>query len=154
MAMAYLGLSRTYSGLTDPRAAREALQKAQTLAPSVQEWERQRIQLREKQLEAIDDIDNKAKLEAYRKAIDARLANRPDDIELLLIRGNAEENYASGRGQFGLPTAVPFYDRVLKLQPDNPASHHYLVHNYENMGVPEEAVKHGEVYARMTPNIA
>ena len=154
MAMAYLGLSRTYSGLTDPRAAREALQKAQTLAPSVQEWERQRIQLRAKQLEAIDDIDNKAKLEAYRNAIDARLANRPDDIELLLIRGNAEENYASGRGQFGLPTAVPFYDRVLKLQPDNPAAHHYLVHNYENMGMPEVAVKHGEVYARMTPNIA
>jgi tetratricopeptide (TPR) repeat protein len=154
MAMAYLGLSRTYSGLTDPKAALEALQKAQALAPSVQEWERHRIRLRALQLEAIDDIDNKAKLEAYRKALDAELASRPNDIELLLIRGNSEENYVSGRGQFGLPTAVPFYDQVVKLQSDNPAAHHYLVHTYENMGMPEEAVKHGEIYARVTPNIA
>jgi tetratricopeptide (TPR) repeat protein len=154
MAMAYLGLSRTYSGLTDPNAALEALEKAQVLAPSEQEWERQRIQLRARQLDAIDDIDNQAKLESYRKALDAELKTRPNDIELLLIRGNAEESFASGRGQFGLPTAVPFYDRVVKLQADNPAAHHYLVHNYENLGMPEEAVKHGEAYARMTPNIA
>jgi tetratricopeptide (TPR) repeat protein len=53
-----------------------------------------------------------------------------------------------------LPTAVPFYDQVVKLQPDNPAAHHYLVHTYEDMGMPEEAVKHGEIYARTTPNIA
>lgn len=154
MAMAYVGLSRTYSGLTDPKAAREALQKAHALAPSVQEWERHRVELRAKQLEAIDDIDNYAKLEAYRKALDGELASRPNDIELLLIRGNAEESFASGRGQHGLPTAVPFYDQVVKLQPDNPAAHHYLVHTYEDMGMPEEAVKHGEIYARVTPNIA
>jgi tetratricopeptide (TPR) repeat protein len=152
--MAYVGLSRTYSGLTDPKAALEALQKAQGLAPSVQEWERHRIQLRAQQLEAIDDIDSKVRLEAYRKALHAELANRPNDIELLLIRGNAEENFASGRGQFGLPTAVPFYDQVVKLQANNPAAHHYLVHTYENMGMPEEAVKHGEIYARVTPSIA
>ena len=154
MAMAYIGLSRTYSGLTDPKAAREALQKAQALALSVQEWERNRVELRAKQLEAIEDIDNQAKLEAYRKASDDELASRPHDIELLLIRGNAEESFASGRGQRGLPTAVPFYDEVVKLQPDNPAAHHYLVHTYEDMGMPEEAVKHGEIYARVTPNIA
>jgi tetratricopeptide (TPR) repeat protein len=154
MAMAYVGLSRTYSGLTDPKAALETLQQAQSLAPSAQEWEQHRIQLRAQQLEAIDDIDNQAKLQAYRKALDAELAKRPNDIELLLIRGNAEENFASGRGQFGLATAVPFYDRVIKLQADNPAAHHYLVHNYENLGMPEEAVKHGEIYARVTPNIA
>lgn len=154
MAMAYVGLSRTYSGLTDPKGAREVLQKALALAPSVQEWERHRVELRAKQLEAIDDIDNQGKLEAYRKALDGELASRPDDIELLLIRGNAEESFASGRGQRGLPTAVPFYDQVVKLQPDNPAAHHYLVHTYEDMGMPEEAVKHGEIYARVTPNIA
>jgi tetratricopeptide (TPR) repeat protein len=154
MAMACVGLSRTYSGLTDPKAAEEALKKGQALAPSVQEWERHRIQLRAQQLEAINDIDNTTKLAAYRKALDGELAKRPDDIELLLIRGNAEENYASGRGQFGLPTAVPFYNQVVKLQADNPAAHHYLVHTYENMGMPVEAVKHGEIYARVTPNIA
>jgi len=154
IAMAYVGLSRTYSGLTDPKAAREALRKAQGLAPSVSEWEQSRIQLRAQQLEAINEIDDQAKLEAYRKSIDTELAKRPNDIELLLIRGNAEESIAAGRGQLGLPTSVPFYERVLRLQPDHPAAHHYLVHTYENMGMPEEALKHGEIYARVTPNIA
>jgi tetratricopeptide (TPR) repeat protein len=154
MPMAYVGLSRTYSGLTDPKAAREALQKAQSVAAPSQDWEQRRIALRAQQLDAIDDIDNKAKLEAYRSALDGELTKRPNDIELLLIRGNAEEPFASGRGQFGLSTSVPFYDRVLKLQADNPAAHHYLVHTYEAMGMPEEAVKHGEVYARVTPSIA
>jgi len=154
MAMAYIGLSRTYSGLTDPQAARKALTKAQSLASSVSDWEQSRIQLRAQQLDAIDDIDNQAKLEAYRKSIDGQLAQRPDDIELLLIRGNAEEPIAGGRGQLGLPTSVPFYEQVLKIQPDHPAARHFLTHTYENMGMPEEALKHGELYARVTPNIA
>ena len=91
---------------------------------------------------------------AYRKSIDAELAKRPNDVELLLIRGNAEEPIAAGRGQLGLPTSIPFYERVLRLQQDHPAAHHFLTHTYENMGMPEEALKHGEVYARVTPNIA
>ena len=115
MAMAYIGLSRTYSGLTDPQAAREALNKARSLASSVSDWEQSRIQLRAQQLDAIADIDNQAKLEAYRKSIDAQLAKRPNDVELLLIRGNAEEPIAAGRGQLGLPTSVSFYERVLSF---------------------------------------
>lgn len=154
MAMAYVGLSRAYSGLTDPPAARDAQKKAEALAGHASEGERARIRLRGQQLDACDDIDNKDKLAAYRKAIDAELAKRPKDIELLLVRGNAEEPMASGRGQEGLATAVQYYDRVLAIQPENPAAHHYLVHNYEALGQPEEAVKHGEVYARVTPNIA
>src|SRR5215472_5947386 len=154
MALAYIGLSRTYSGLTDPQAAQEALHKAQLLAASVSDWEQCRIQLRAQQLDAIDDVDNQAKLDAYRKSIDAELAKRPNDIELLLIRGNAEEPIAGGRGQLGLPTSVSFYERVLKLQPDHPAARHFLTHTYENMSMPEEALKHGEVYARVTPHIA
>ena len=154
MAMAYIGLSRTYSGLTDPQAAQEALHKAQSLAASVSDWEQCRIQLRAQQLDAIDDVDNQAKLDAYRKSINAELAKRPNDIELLLIRGNAEEPIAGGRGQLGLPTSVPFYERVLKLQSDHPAARHFLTHTYENMSMPEEALKHGEIYARVTPNIA
>jgi tetratricopeptide (TPR) repeat protein len=154
MAMAYVGLSRAFSGLTDPKAAREAVQKAQSLKKNVAPWERARIDLRAQQLDAIEDIDNHSKLAAYRKGIDAELAKRPKDVELLLIRGNAEETFASGRGQRGLPTAVAFYDRVVALAPENAAAHHYLIHTYEGMGQPEEAVKHGEIYARVTPNIA
>ncbi len=154
MAMAYVGLSRTYSGLTDPQAARAAIQKAREHSARATAWEKQRIELRAQQLDAIADLDNQQKLAAYRKAIDAALKNRPNDIELLLIRGNAEESQASGRGQRGLATALPFYNRAVALQPDNPAAHHYLVHNWESLGSPEEAVKHGEIYARVTPAIA
>ncbi|MGH9493231.1 MAG: hypothetical protein ACRD2K_06995, partial [Terriglobales bacterium] len=127
MAMAYVGLSRTYSGLTDPQAARESVQKAREHSAHAAEWEKRRIELRVQQLDAIADLDNQQKLAAYRKAIDQELKKRPKDVELLLIRGNAEESLASGRGQRGLPTAVAFYDRVIQLQPDNPAAHHYLV---------------------------
>src|SRR5262249_3534963 len=39
MAMGYIGLSRAYSGLTDPKAAREALNKGQSLSKGVTAWE-------------------------------------------------------------------------------------------------------------------
>jgi tetratricopeptide (TPR) repeat protein len=43
---------------------------------------------------------------------------------------------------------------VVAISPENAAAHRYLVHTYEGMGNPEEAVKHGEIYARVTPNLA
>ncbi|MDP9264400.1 MAG: hypothetical protein M3O85_08795, partial [Acidobacteriota bacterium] len=57
MAMAYVGLSRTYSGLTDPQAARAAMQKAREHSAHAADWEKQRIELRAQQLDAIADLD-------------------------------------------------------------------------------------------------
>ena len=154
LAMAYVCLSRAYSGLEDQTAAQTALQNAQSRAGNLGQREQLRITLRAQQLEAINDIQNAGKHEAYKKAIDEALTKYPEDTELWLLRGNAEEPTAAGRGQRGLVGAVAYYQAVLAISPDNPAAEHYLVHAYESIGHPEEAVKHGAIYARLCPAVA
>ena len=154
LALAYICLSRAYSGLEDQTAAQAALQSAKSLAGNVSQREQLRIALRAQQLEAINDIQNASKHEAYKKAIDEALTKYPGDTELWLLRGNAEEPTAAGRGQRGLVGAVAYYQAVLAIAPDNPAAEHYLVHAYESIGHPEDAVKHGAIYARLCPAVA
>lgn len=153
LALAYVCLSRAYSGLEDQAAAQSALESAQSLAANLSEREQLRVSLRATQLEAMRDILNSSKHQAYKTALDAALAKYPSDSELWLLRGNAEEPTAAGRGQRGLVGAVAYYEAVLAISPDNPAAQHYLVHAYESIGHPEEAVKHGEIYARLCPSI-
>ena len=153
LALAYVCLSRAYSGLEDQVAAQAALQSARSLAANLSEREQLRIALRAQQLEAINDIQNAAKHEAYKKAIDEALTKYPDDSELWLLRGNAEEPTAAGRGQRGRIGAVAYYEAALAISPNNPAAEHYLVHAYESTGHADEAVKHGEIYARLCPAI-
>jgi tetratricopeptide (TPR) repeat protein len=149
LAMAYVGLSRAYSGLDDQKAARESLERAQSLASGATAREQRRILLRAKQLDAISDIANPAKHLEYKKALDEALSIDINDPELWLLRGNAEEPTAAGRGQRGGLASTAFYERVFGISPDNFAAHHYLVHSYENIGQMEPALKHGEVYARL-----
>jgi len=149
LAMAYLGLSRAYSGLEDPTAARAALGQAQARSAHASARERRRIELRRKQLDAIDEADSADKHLAYKKAIDEALAADMDDPELWLLRGNAEERWASGRGQRGEAASVAFYRQALAISPDHFAAHHYLVHSYENIGRVDDALRHGEAYARL-----
>jgi tetratricopeptide (TPR) repeat protein len=154
LALAYICLSRAYSGLEDQGAAQSALEKAQAPAANLSERERLRVSLRATQLEAINDILNSSKHQAYLAAIDAALTKYPDDAELWLLRGNAEEPTAAGRGQRGLVGAVAYYQAALAISHDNFAAEHYLVHAFESIGHPEEAVKHGEIYARLCPSVA
>jgi tetratricopeptide (TPR) repeat protein len=153
LSLAYVCLSRAYSGLEDQGAAQSALEKAQALAANLSERERLRVSLRATQLEAINDILNSSKHQAYKAAIDAALTKYADDSELWLLRGNAEEPTAAGRGQRGLVGAVAYYQAALAVSPANPAAEHYLVHAFESIGHPEEAVKHGEIYARLCPSV-
>src|SRR5216684_1066381 len=154
LALAYICLSRAYSGLEDQKAAQSALEWAQALAANLGEREQLRVSLRAKQVEAIKDIVNDGKHQAYKTAIDAALTKYPGDSELWLMRGNAEEPTAAGRGQRGLVGAIAYYQAVLAISPNNPAAEHYLVHAYESIGHPEEAVKHGAIYARLCPSVA
>lgn len=153
LALAYVGLSRVYSGLEAPAAARQYLENAKTLASKVSERERRRIEIREKQLAAIDKLDDAALFAAYRKAIDAALVADLQDPQLWLLRGTAEEATAAGRGQRGTVGAVAFYDAVLRIAPDHASAHHYLVHTYETIGQIDKALEHGENYARLAPAI-
>jgi tetratricopeptide (TPR) repeat protein len=153
-AMAHAGLCRAYTGLNLSAAARQALEKAQTLAANLTPRERRRILIQFKQLDALADIFNGEKQLAYKKALDDALIADGNDVELLLLRGNAEEgNPAAGRGQRGLEGALVFYQRALALSPNHLGAHHYLTHTFENLGRIEEALKHGEMCARLAPAV-
>ena len=153
LALAWIGLSRGYSGLDDPQDARDAVAKAEALAARVSPREQRRIALRAKQLEAMADVTDAAKHAAYKKAVDDALAADIGDPALWLIRGNAEEASAAGRGQRGGAASTAFYLEALRLSPDNAAAHHYLTHSYETVGQIPLALEHGEVYARLAPAV-
>jgi len=153
LALAHVGLSRVYSGLDDPKAARAALERAQALAGQASERERRRIAVRAKQLDALDDLASVVKHAEYKKAIDDALALDMTDPELWLLRGNAEEPTAAGRGQRGGVASTVFYREALRVAPDNGAAHHYLTHSYETIGQIPSALEEGEAYARLAPAI-
>src|SRR5262245_15232058 len=153
LAMAYLGLSYVASGLENPEAARQLFEKAKGFPSSIPDRERRRSDIREKQLAAIDDIKDASRFVAYKKSIDDALAADIKDPQLWLLRGNAEETNASGRGQRGGAASIAFYDAVLRLVPDHVSAHHYLVHSFETVGRIDRALEHGEVYARLAPSI-
>jgi tetratricopeptide (TPR) repeat protein len=153
LAMAHVGLSRVYSGLDDPQAARAAIERARALGAKATEKERRRIAIRAKQLDALDDLGHAGKHAEYKKAIDDALAQDLTDAELWLLRGNAEEPTAAGRGQRGSLASTLFYREALRVAPDNAAAHHYLTHSYETMGHIPSALEEGEAYARLAPAV-
>jgi tetratricopeptide (TPR) repeat protein len=148
LAMAYLGLSRAFSGLNSTSAARAAAEQAQALGSHASAREQRRIELRLRQLDAISDPGNLTRFQQYRNAIDSALVIDSTDPELWLIRGNAEEANAAGRGQHGGESAIPFYEKALELAPNHFGAHHYLVHVLENCGRIEEALKHAEIFVK------
>lgn len=152
LAMAHVGLSRAFSGLEDKPAARAAWETARALGARATAREQRRIAARGKQLDAMEDLDPK-KHDAYRAALDAALLEDPKDLELLRLRGNAEEPLPGGRGQMGGPYSIEWYGRALALQPEDFAAHHFLIHSYENTGAIPAALKHGEAYARLAPAV-
>ena len=153
LAMALVGLSRVQSGLDNHDAAKQYLERAKELASGVGPRERRLIEIREKQLTAMEDLEDAGKFLAYRKAIDDALGEDLADPQLWLLRGNAEEPNPSGRGQRGTAAGVAFYEAVLRLVPDHASAHHYLVHTYETIGRIDKALEHGEQFARLAPAI-
>jgi tetratricopeptide (TPR) repeat protein len=153
LAMAYVGLSRAFSGLGISGATRSAVEQATLFEADATARERRRIALRARQLDAIADSTNSIKLSDYKKAMDDVLAADPTDVELWLLRGNAEEANAAGHGLHGAESSIAFYERALKLSPDHLAAHHYLIHSYENSGMIDEALKHAEAYVRLAPAV-
>ena len=153
LALAHLGLSRVATALEDKAAARRELELGEALAPAASPRERRRLALRRAQLDALDDLTNQARHAAYKQALDEALGQDLDDVELWLLRGNAEEATAAGRGQRGGASSIAFYERALSVSPEHLAAHHYLVHSYEMIGRIDEALAHGEVYARLAPGV-
>lgn len=147
--LAWTGLSRAYSGLEDPKLAREAHAKALTftnVTPREARW----LDVRTKQLDAMEAPRDKGDdaHAAYIKALNVALEGDPADAELWSQRGNAEEpGGAYGRGQRGTASSIAFYERAIALVPGHFGAHHYLIHTYENIGIFDKALEHGKVYA-------
>lgn len=153
MAAAYMGLCDVYVQLQDVAAARAAIDKAQSLVGPVTDVERQRIDIRMRQVEFLEDKQNLDKFVAYRKAIyDALMAN-PLEPGLWIWRGFADEGPGAGHGQTGDLDSIAFYQSALVVSPNNSAAHHYLAHSYENIGRTEEALFHSEAYLRVSSSI-
>lgn len=149
LALAWVGLSRAYTGLEDAGMARDAQKHAEAIAgvtPREARW----IDVRARQLEAMAAPREKADeaRDAYITAIDAALEGDPADAELWTLRGNAEEpGGAHGRGQRGTASSIAFYERAIALAPGHFGAHHYLIHSYEQIGHFDKALEHGKVYA-------
>lgn len=152
-AMAFLELSYVQSGLDNPEGAKQYLARAKELSAGASERERLRVGIREKQLAAIDDLKDPVLFMAYKKAIDDALAMHMRDPEFWILRGNAEEVNATGRGQRGGASSIAFYQQALSLVPNHATAHHYLVHSCENIGDVDAALAHGKQYARLAPAI-
>jgi tetratricopeptide (TPR) repeat protein len=152
-ALTWVALSRTFTGLNDDVAAGKSLREAERLAAGADARVRLRVAARARHLEALADLADKDRLAAYKRALDEALAAEPNDVELLLLRGHAEEATAAGRGQRGNDRTAAYYLKVLETSPDDFAAHHYLIHTYEGLGRIDEALVHGAAYARLAPAI-
>ncbi|MBA3949268.1 MAG: hypothetical protein H0X44_04910 [Acidobacteria bacterium] len=150
LALAWVGLSRAYSGLEDPVLARDAQKTAETfthVTPREARW----IAVRSKQLDALE-AGQGAKGDAayfpYLNALNAAIEGDPSDAELWSQRGNAEDaGRPLGRGQRGTASSIAFYEHAIALVPGHFGAHHYLIHTYENIGMFDKALEHGKVYA-------
>ena len=153
LAMAYLGLSYALGELGASEGAREASQRASALAGTVTEREQARIAVRSKQLAASAQPDNPTLRAEYERELDRAVVRHPDDVELLLLRGHADDGAHDSHGMGGGNGSIRFYERALALRPDYFPTHHYLAHAYENVGQMDRALDHAGVYARAAPAV-
>lgn len=153
LAAAQVGLCDVYLELQDVPAARAALQEAQSLSSRISEPERQKMEIRARLVEFLEDKQNLDKFVAYRKAIYDSLMVNPLDPGLWILRGFADEGPGAGHGQTGDLDSIAFYQTALAVSPDNSAAHHYLAHSFENIGRTDEALKHSEAYLRFSGSI-
>jgi len=148
LAMAYLGLSYALGELGESDAARRASEQASALANSATDREQSRINLRAKQLAAGAGPDKPSLQADYIKLFDQALAKYPNDVELLLLRGQSQGHRHDAPGMGGGEGSIPFYERALAQQPRYFATHHYLTHAYENVGRLDRALEHAGEYVR------
>ena len=157
-AMCWMGLARAEQGLERRDVTAAAIAKAQALmvAPKVSAKEQTFIALRAQQIEAQNAprAEESEKHAAYKKALDKALASYPEDAELWILRGNAEEPGPWGRGQFGGSASIAFYETALVRSPGHLGADHYLVHSFENIAHHAEAAEHGKIYAATSPGVA
>jgi len=153
LAMAFLGLTDGYIGLQDVSTARAAFQRAYKLAARVSKREQTWINIRDRELDYLEDSNNADKYVAYRRSISEALKANPNDPWLWIQRGLADEGSPFTHGQVGGTDTIAFYRTAIALAPDNFAAHHYYAHTLENLGRTKEALEESATYLRLAPAI-
>ncbi len=153
LALGYLGLSYALGELGEVEASNRASESALALAGPVSDRERIRISLRAKQIAAGAQPSKPLLRSVYLNAFNRALSSYPKDVELLLLRGQAEGSTHEAPGMAGGEGAAAFYERVLAEQPQYFAAHHYLTHADENLGRIDQALEHAAQYVRLAPAV-
>jgi tetratricopeptide (TPR) repeat protein len=153
LAMAFLGLTDAYIGLQDVPTARAAFERAQELAARLNKREQTWINIRDRELDYLEDSNNPDKYVAYRKSISEALKANPNDPWLWIQRGLADEGSPFTHGQVGGVDTIAFYRAAIALAPDNFAAHHYYAHTLENLGKTKDALDESATYLRFAPAI-
>jgi len=161
LALAHVGLSYAYIELNKPAEARQAIERARTLAsgkpkglpPHESAHERHHLDARVLQMAAEDAPRDAARLGAYRRALDSAIAAFPDDVELILKRGLAESPDPADRGQGSVVASIPFFERALKSATNHFAARHYLAHAFENAGRVNESLTNASAFAAQAPEV-
>lgn len=155
LAMAHLGLARAFEGLKDEAAADRELEQAKKLVENASLRERHYLSVYETKREALraTGAGRDAAHVRYKRALDALVEEDDRDVEAWLLRGNAEEGGAWGRGQGGDASSLRFYEAALRIAPDHFGAHHYIAHTYENMERPKDAARHAAIYAKAAPDV-
>ena len=153
LALANAGLSVAYIELNKTAEAKQAIDRAKTLAAQASDHDRRHIEARALQMAAEEAPRDPARLAAYRKALDAALAAFPADVELLLLRGVAESPDPADRGQGSVAASIPFFERGLKASPNHFAARHFLAHAFENSGRNSDALSSAAAYASQASEV-
>ncbi|MFP6664769.1 MAG: hypothetical protein VCC00_11250 [Deltaproteobacteria bacterium] len=151
-ALAELGLVRSYEAMKDPERADHHLRAADQLRTKASPRDAGLIAAIALRRDAATiGPDGPRAHAAYRASLDGLLRSWPDDIEILLLRGNASEAVAWGKGMAGRETSLPFYEKAVRIAPEHPGARHYLAHSYENLGRYFDAATEAAYFARLAP---
>lgn len=153
LAMADVGLSYALGELGLSPEAREASDRALSLVRLVTPKERLRIEIRKAQLDAAAAPNDAALRTSYRRRLEESVAAYPDDVELLLLVGQAQDPSHDGHGMNVGSASLPFYLQALTKAPDYFATHHFLTHAYENTHEFDRAVMYAERYAQVADDV-
>ncbi len=155
LALAEIGVARSFLGLEARTRAQEHARRAASLATRPRsDRDRQWLVLDIQQLEAIAAWDNgdRQPHADYLGALERHLATNPDDLHATILRGHAESR-PDGWGQIPAMGALPWYRRALAAAPTHAGVHHFLVHCLEGLGRHAEATIHADRFAHLAPAI-
>ena len=144
LAMAWIGLSRTYASLGSMDEAQAAGDEANNLAPQASSLDQEKIKIWRAIL-ASDQNPEDADLQ--KKAIDAAdeaLVHHPRDVQLWMLRAQAEPSETA---------TIAFYDRALDIAPNDSGPLHLRMHALEGIGELENAVSDGALLVKLAPAV-